>query len=161
MHGVINPLFEEDMEVSDLVGLDANSDILSYCCNKSKYCSSIYDIEFSNDVAFCEFEDEVFDGVVFEEKLTLHSKFYDDSYEVKTNQHFNCEDTLGGYGVISDFDDDVMCEYKSDYSFEIQLATFEEMQSQGMSDIYNSFDEVEYKAFIFSIDDVHESVYKY
>ena len=73
------------MEVLDLVGLDANSDTFSYCCNKLEYCSCISDIEFSNDVAFCELEDEVFDGVVFEEKLTLHSKFYDDSYEVKTN----------------------------------------------------------------------------
>ena len=62
LHGVINPLFEEDMEVSNLVGLDANGDTLSYCCNKLEYCSSICDIESSNDVSFCDFEDEVFDG---------------------------------------------------------------------------------------------------
>ena len=108
----------------------------------------------------CECEDEVFKGVVFEEKPTLHGKSYDDSNEVKTNQHFNCEDTSGGCEVISDFDDNVICEYKSDYSFEVQLATFEEMQSQGMSDTYNSFDEVEYKAFVFPFDDVGESVHK-
>ena len=105
-------------------------------------CDSLNEVEYEefvfpiDDVAFCEFEDEVLDGVVFENQLTLHSKFYDDSYEVKTNKNFNCEDTLGAYGVISNFDDDVMCEYKFDHSFEVQLATFEEMQSQGMSYIY-------------------------
>ena len=59
LHGVINQLFEEKMEVSDLVGLDANGDTLSYYYNKSKYCSSIFYIEFSNDVSFCDLKDEV------------------------------------------------------------------------------------------------------
>jgi hypothetical protein len=160
LHGIINPLFEEDLEGSGLVELHANGDTLSYCYNKSEYCSSICDVEFSNDIAFCELEDEVFDGNFFEEKPTLHSKFYDDSYEVKNNQNFNCEYLLGGCEVISNFDDNVMYEYKSDFSFEVQPTTFEEMQSQGMSNIYNSFDEVEYKAFVFPFDDVHELVSK-
>ena len=50
LYGIINPLFEEDMEVLDLVGLNANGDILSYCFNESEYCSSICDIEFSNNI---------------------------------------------------------------------------------------------------------------
>ena len=36
LHGIINPFFEEDLEVLDLVGLDANGDMLSYCYRKSE-----------------------------------------------------------------------------------------------------------------------------
>ena len=34
LHGVINPLFEEDMECSDLVEDDFNDDTLSYYCKR-------------------------------------------------------------------------------------------------------------------------------
>ena len=161
LHGVINPLFEDDMEVSGLAGLDANCDTLSYYCNKSNYCSSISDVESSNDVVFGECEDEVFNGVVFEDKLTLHGKIYDDSNEVNANKHFNYENTSEGYEIFSDCDEDVMCEYKSDYSFDIQPETLEEMQIQGelkMHDIYNFFYEVENEHFAFLVDNMHESV---
>lgn len=163
LHGVINPLFEEDVEFSDLAGLDANCDTLSYCCNKLEYCSSIPDVEISNDAIFGECEDEVFDGVSFEEKLTLHGNFCDDSNEVNTNQHFNYEDTSEGYEMFSDYDEDVICDYKSDCSFDIQLETLEEMQSQGelkMHDIYNFFYENESEHFVFLVDSMHESVNK-
>ena len=43
----------------------------------------------------------------------------------------DCEDELEGYGLVSKFGHDVMCVYESDYSCELQLATLEEMQSEG------------------------------
>ena len=120
LHEIINPLFEEDnMELLDLAGSDANGDTLSYCCDKSGCCSSIFEVEISNDVALCECEDEVLSGVVLEKKLTLHGNIYNDSNEVNTNQHFSYEDTSEGYELFSGCDEDVMCEYKSDCSFDI------------------------------------------
>lgn len=149
------------MEVSSLARLDANGDTLSYCCNKLEDCSSISNIQSSNDAAFCDFEDEVFNGLVFEERPTLHSMFYDDSNEVKTNKNLNFEDASDGYEMISDFDDNVMCEYKYDCSFKIQPETLGEMQSEGklkIYDIYNSFYKVEYENFMFLVDNMYESV---
>ena len=82
---MINPLFEEDMEFSNLVEDEFNGDTLSYYCNKLDFSSSICDGEYSNDVALGKLEDEVLDRVVFENQRTLHSKFYDNSYEERTN----------------------------------------------------------------------------
>ena len=45
LHGIVNPLFEEHLEVSDLVELDVNVDMLSYCCEKLECSSSICDSE--------------------------------------------------------------------------------------------------------------------
>ena len=66
LHGVINPLFEDDMEVSDLVEDDINCDTQSYCCNKSDCSSSICDRKYSNDATFYELEGEVLDEVFIE-----------------------------------------------------------------------------------------------
>ena len=116
LHGVINPLFEEDMEVLDLVELDANGDTLSCYCDKSACSSlSICDSDSNLNVAF---DDEVLDGVVFENQLAFHNKFYDDLCYMNTNQHFDCEDASESLGVISEADVDDMCVYKSDYSLD-------------------------------------------
>ena len=77
--------------------------MLSYFSKKLVCFSSICDNDCIDDVAFCEFEDEVLDGVVFQNQPALHSKFYDDSYEVNTNQHFDCEDASASYGLVSEF----------------------------------------------------------
>ena len=79
------------------------------------------------------------------------------------NQYCAYEDITEGFGVVSKFEDDVMCEYKSDHSYELQLVTLGEMQSQGelkMNDMYDSFYEVEYEYFVFPVDSMHESVSK-
>jgi hypothetical protein len=151
------------MEVSYLVGLYANYDTLSCFCNILDYCSSISDFEYSNDVVFGEHEYEVSNGVVFKEKLTLHGKFDNDSNEVNSNQLFSYEDTLEGYEMFLDYDEDVMCEYKYDFSFDIYLETLEEMKSQGelkMHDIYNFFREDGSEHFVFLVDSMHELVNK-
>ena len=65
--------------------------------------------------------------------------------------------------MVSEFDEDVMCEYRSSYSYELQPTTLEEMQNQGESkvhDLYDSFYEVEYEHFVFLVDSMDESIYK-
>ena len=161
LHGIINPLFADDMEVSDAMGLDANLDALSYYCSESDCCFSVSNVKFSNDMVTAECEDEVFDGVIFEEKPTLHGNVYNDSNEVNTNRHFSYEDTSAGYELFSECDEDVMCKYESDSLFDIQPETLEEMQSPGefkMHDIYNLFCGVENEDFVFQLDSMHDPV---
>ena len=59
------------------------------------------------------------DRAIVENQSILYNKFYDDSYHVNTNQNFDCEDALEGFGVFLEFGIDGMCECKSNYSFEL------------------------------------------
>ena len=70
----------------------------------------------------------------------------------------DCEDTLNSSGVIPEVDVDDMCEYKFDYSFDVQLDTQGELQ---IHDIYDLLNQVEYEHFVFPIDSMHESIYGY
>ena len=95
LHGIINPLFEEHLEISDLVELDFDDDALSNYYEKLDFFSSSYDNDCERDVAF---NDEGCDQVVVEDQLTCNKKFYDDSYEVKfckiVKMNFKVNDTM-------------------------------------------------------------------
>ena len=97
MHGVINPLFEENFELSDLVEPDVNDDEVSYYCEKSVCPSSVCDSEYVNDVAF---DNEVFDQVVVDDQLACISKFYDDYSHVIANPLYDYEDISEDFGVV-------------------------------------------------------------
>lgn len=91
MHGVINPLFEDDMEFLDSVEDELNVDPLSDCYNKSDCSSSICDSECFNGATFFKHEDEVLAKVSFENELALHDKFCNILDKVRANQNFSCD----------------------------------------------------------------------
>ena len=109
-------MFEEHPEFLDLVELGINDDELSYCCEKSVCSSFVCNRECSDSVAF---DDEMFEEVVFENQSAFHNKFYDDYSHVVANPLYICENISEGFGVVSEFDNDFMCEYKLDYSCEL------------------------------------------
>lgn len=153
LHGVINPLFEENSEFSNLVELGINDDELSYCCEKSVYSSPECDSEYTNQNFNCDYEDKVFDEMVIENSPAPCNEFYDGHSNVKTNLFADCEEPFEDYGLVSNYDIDDMCEYQSDCSLGYHPDMHKETQFQGVCD---PFPYVEYEAFIFKNDSMHD-----
>ena len=76
----------------------------------------------------------MFDQVVVDDQPACGSKFYDDYFHVVANPLYVCEHTLESFGLVLEFEDDDMCKYKSDYSFNFWLDTQGE---QKIHDIYD------------------------
>ena len=147
-------MFEEHMDGLDLVKDDLNDDTLYYYCEKSYCSSSEYESEYDYDVASDDVDKKVFDKVVIEDQHTPCTKFYDGHSNVKTNLFSDCEEPFEDLGLVSDFDIDDMCEYKLEQSFEYNLTMHKDTHLQGMCD---PFPHVDYEAFIFEIDSMHDS----
>ena len=73
LHGVINPLFEEHMELLDLVENDLNTDTLSYCYKRSSGSSSECDGESIDEIASHDMNNKVFDEMVIKNQ---HAQTY-------------------------------------------------------------------------------------
>ena len=94
LHGVINPLFEEDMEGLDLANDVFNDDTLSYYCKRSDLSSSKCDGESIDEIASYEIDNKVFDKVVVENQHAPYSKFYDEYSNVITSPIANFKESL-------------------------------------------------------------------
>lgn len=113
LHGIINLLFEECIDGSDLSGFDLNDDTLSCCCKKSNSSSSKIDNDNDDDVAFCELDDEAFDEVIFVDQPILCNDLYGEHFDKVFNPLFGCEDSVEHVEVFSNLFVDDICEYKT------------------------------------------------
>lgn len=118
MHGVVDPLFEEHMECSNLIEDEFNYDTLSYCCKKLDYYSFRCDSENDNDVASHDVDNKVFDKVINENQHAPCNEFYDEYFKVTINPFAKFKGPFEDSRLVLDADIDDMCEYKSDFSFE-------------------------------------------
>lgn len=139
MHGVINLLFEEDFEFSDLVELGINDDELSYYYKRSNCSFSKYDSE-DDDVVSYEIENKVFDKVFIEDQHARYSKFYDEYFNVMINPFVDCEESMKIPRLSLDYDMDDIGKYKFEYSFNCQLARQRDSCFQGVFDLFPEFD---------------------
>lgn len=154
LHGVVNPLFEEHMECSDLVNADIDDDMLSYYCKRSNCSSSRCDNENDNDVASCDVDNKVLEEVVIKNQLAPCNEFYGEYSNMMANPFVDFKEPLEDFGLVSNIDVDDICEYKSDFSFEYHSVIHEDTQFQALCD---PFPQVEYETFIFKIDNMHNS----
>lgn len=155
LHGVINPLFEEDMEFPYLVENEFNTDTLSYYYEKSDVSYSKYECESIEEIASHDINKKVFDEMVIENLLAPCKDFYDGHSNTKTNLFVDCEEPFEDYGLVLDYDIDEICEYHSNISFEYHPIMQKDTQFEGTS---IPFPHVEYDAFIFEIDRMHDSL---
>ena len=153
LHGIINPLFEEDVNSSDFVENDLNTDTFSYCYKRSDVSSSECDGSNIDEIAFHD-ENKVFDKVVIEDQYTPCNDFYNECFNV-TNSLAHCEEPLKDSGSDSNIDD--IYEYKSSCSCEYNPVMQKDIQCQGM---YDPFPHAEYDAFIFEVDSMLDSLNK-
>lgn len=72
LHGIINPLFGVQIDLSDLGDLDMNVDLLSYCCRISDYSSTLCDSDYGLD----SLVGEVLDEANFEDQPILDTNFF-------------------------------------------------------------------------------------
>lgn len=152
LHGVINPLFEEHMEVSDLAKNKFNDDTLSYYCKRSDCSSSKYDNEYDHDIA-SGYDNKVFDETVIENLPIPCNVFYDEYFNVMTNPLADFKESFEDPGLVLDSDVDDICEYRSDCSFDSYPIIQKDTHFECMSGL---FPQVEYEAFIFENDSMHE-----
>ena len=71
-----------------------------------------------------------------------------------TNPFADFKGPLEDPRLVSDSNIGDICEYKSDFLFEYHLVMYKDTQFWGMCD---PFPQVEYEAFIFETDSIHDS----
>lgn len=96
---------------------------------------------------------ELFEKELDTDQYILDMQFHDNSYDLKFNQLLKCEEIAvcvqSDVGCIDNTD-----KKKSDSAYFSYL----EAQGELQSDLCNSFNEVEYQAFVFPVEGIHDSI---
>lgn len=96
LHGVISPVFEEDMECLDLVEDCLNDDTLSYYYKRLDFFSSRCDSDYDDDVASHEVYNKVFDEAVNENQHAPCNEFYDEEHSNEMTNPSTYFKVIGG-----------------------------------------------------------------
>lgn len=133
--------------------IEIRSDVgsLSFCFHKTERNSDSSCDKESNSNGLV-YSSELFEGIFDMDQHVVRRQFHYNSCDLVSNQLFECEENIT-YIQSDVWCVDIVNEEKSDFTF----SSYSEAQGELQFGSCNLLNEVEYQAFVFSIERVHDS----